>query len=132
MKLSFTIVGGFDKTSLHITPINGYSLAQWSFTEINLARRRTHFVFLTYGRESGPYDFWIILENVRGFSMRVEIASFMQVNEKAPDPNVSPSLEISVATHYAHGLSPTLALLSRLILIQANTIIPTHYDNCDC
>lgn len=69
LNLTFTIRGGADKMSLHVTPINGYFLKEWSFSPMDhetFGHRRTYFVFLTYGHEA-PADrtFSILLENVR-------------------------------------------------------------------
>ncbi|VDO13143.1 unnamed protein product [Haemonchus placei] len=68
LNLTFELRGGFDKMSLHVTPLNGYELVSWSFTNIDLkefGRRTTYFVFLTYGFEMPEYRrFWILLENV--------------------------------------------------------------------
>lgn len=71
VKISLVIRGGADKMSLHVTPLNGYSLKEWSFTPIEtevLGMKTTYFVFLTYGHEP-PVDrtLWILLENVSKF-----------------------------------------------------------------
>lgn len=109
LNLTFVIRGGYDKMSLHVTPINGYSLKDWSFAPMDhetFGHRRTYFVFLTYGHEA-PVDrtFSILLENVcanRAISLMLCV---MQQNPNPPDPETSPSIEIAVATHYAHGIS---------------------------
>lgn len=96
LNMSFVINGGVDKMSLHITPINGYKLSNWSFTELDhetFGRRDTYFVFWTYGHE--PLEqryFWILLEQSN--------SSF-----EPTAPEVEPHLELAVATHYAHGKS---------------------------
>lgn len=68
VRYELTLKGGCDKTSLHITPLNGFALKQWSFTNLDIetfGKRRTYFVFLSYGR-SAPSErrFWILLESV--------------------------------------------------------------------
>ncbi|KAI1727718.1 peptidase family m28 domain-containing protein [Ditylenchus destructor] len=116
VKISLVIRGGADKMSLHVTPLNGYSLKEWSFTPIEtevLGKKTTYFVFLTYGHEP-PVDrtMWILLEN----------------NNPAPlDSKTTPSLEFAVATHYAHGNdqnSETLFQLRELIKSRRKT---PHY-----
>ncbi|KAI1720106.1 peptidase family m28 domain-containing protein [Ditylenchus destructor] len=116
VKISLVIRGGADKMSLHVTPLNGYSLKEWSFTPIEtevLGMKTTYFVFLTYGHEP-PVDrtLWILLEN----------------NNPAPmDPKTTPSMEFAVATHYAHGNdqnSETLFQLRELIKTRRKT---PHY-----
>ncbi len=68
LNISFTVAGGADKSSLHITPLNGYSLVQWSPTrdavEVH-GERKTYFIFICYGHYSGPWNFWILLRHVR-------------------------------------------------------------------
>ena len=68
INLSFVIHGGTDKMSLHVTPLEGYALKQWSFTTFEPSRfkkRSTYFVFLTYGFEAPENrTFWISLENL--------------------------------------------------------------------
>uniref|UniRef100_A0A0N4UX35 FXNA-like protease n=1 Tax=Enterobius vermicularis TaxID=51028 RepID=A0A0N4UX35_ENTVE len=88
VRYELTLKGGCDKTSLHITPLNGFALKQWSFTNLDIetfGKRRTYFVFLSYGR-SAPSErrFWILLET--------NLSS-----------DAVPFLEISAASHYAHG-----------------------------
>ncbi|CAB3404662.1 unnamed protein product [Caenorhabditis bovis] len=113
LNLTFELRGGFDKLSLHVTPLNSYELSAWSFTDIDLdefGRRQTYFVFLTYGYEAPDVRrFWILLENA---------------HKKSPDPNVEPNLELSVATHYAHGTfqdTDTLRQLRGLINTRRET-----------
>lgn len=69
LRMSFLLTGGYDKLSLHITPLNGFTLKQWSLTNIDVekfGRRSTYFVFWSYGAEALTHrDFWILLENVR-------------------------------------------------------------------
>ncbi|WKX96272.1 hypothetical protein Q1695_012598 [Nippostrongylus brasiliensis] len=107
LNITFELRGGFDKMSLHVTPLSGYQLAAWSFTNINVeefGRRTTYFVFLTYGFEMPEYRrFWILLENTAATS---------------PDPKKTNNLEIAVASHHAHGEhqhSETLRQLRHLI-----------------
>uniref|UniRef100_A0A914VXQ3 FXNA-like protease n=1 Tax=Plectus sambesii TaxID=2011161 RepID=A0A914VXQ3_9BILA len=91
VNISFWVDGGTDKTSLHVTPINGYKMVQWSLTSTGLrdmADRRTYFAFICYGKYSGPWNFWVLLEHS---------------DPNPPDPKKQPSLELAVATHYAHG-----------------------------
>ncbi|CAL2032715.1 unnamed protein product [Caenorhabditis brenneri] len=92
LNLTFEIRGGYDKLSLHVTPLNNYDLLSWSFTDIDIeefGRRQTYFVFMTYGHEAPEVRrFWILLEHRNG---------------AAPDPEKQENLELSVATHYAHG-----------------------------
>ncbi|VDM38403.1 unnamed protein product [Toxocara canis] len=98
LRLSFSLRGGYDKLSLHITPLNGFTLKKWSFTDIDVekfGRRDTYFVFWSYGAEAPEQrHFWILLEN------------------------------IAAATHYAHGkyqYSDTLSQLRTLIKSRRQT-----------
>ncbi|KAK0395524.1 hypothetical protein QR680_001324 [Steinernema hermaphroditum] len=107
VNLTFTIHGGYDKLSLHVTPLNNFSLKKWSFTDLNLEEfgdRQTYFVFLTYGHERPEVrKFWILLESTNPVTHSLD--------EQA-------SLELGVATHYAHGQyqnSETLLQLRQLI-----------------
>ncbi|CAI2343814.1 unnamed protein product [Caenorhabditis sp. 36 PRJEB53466] len=97
------IRGGYDKMSLHVTPLNGYDLLSWSFTDIDIeefGRRQTYFVFLTYGHEAPEVRrFWILLEHKSG---------------AAPNPETQENLELSVATHYAHGVHQDTETLRQL------------------
>lgn len=68
LNMSFVVRGGVDKMSLHITPLNGYQLKEFSFTKFEssiLGKRQTYFVFMTYGHKA-PEDrrFWVTLERV--------------------------------------------------------------------
>ncbi|CAJ0951410.1 unnamed protein product, partial [Mesorhabditis belari] len=108
LRFEFELRGGFDKMSLHITPLDNYELSEWSFTPMNLdtfGRRKTYFVFLTYGFERPEVrTFWIELEDKK--------------SAKLPDPAKQPNLEIAVASHHAHGEnqnSDTLLQLRELI-----------------
>jgi hypothetical protein len=92
VNLTFTLRGATDKLSLHVTPLNGYKLKNWSFKEFDeetFGPRDTYFVFMSYGYEAPKSrEFWFLLEN----------------NNPAPsNPEEFPSLELAVATHYAHG-----------------------------
>ncbi|CAI5441277.1 unnamed protein product [Caenorhabditis angaria] len=93
LNLTFEMRGGFDKMSLHVTPLNGFELSSWSFTDIDIeefGRRQTYFVFLTYGFEAPEVrNFWIVLENPNV--------------EKLADPDAHENIEIAAAAHYAHG-----------------------------
>ncbi|KAK5966371.1 hypothetical protein GCK32_017113 [Trichostrongylus colubriformis] len=107
LNLTFELRGGFDKMSLHVTPLAGYELVTWSFTNINIeefGRRTTYFVFLTYGFEMPEYRrFWILLENPAA---------------TPADPKHTSNVEIAVASHHAHGEhqhSETLRQLRHLI-----------------
>ncbi|TMS35244.1 hypothetical protein L596_002688 [Steinernema carpocapsae] len=93
--------------SLHVTPLSSFSLKQWSFTDLDIEEfgdRQTFFVFLTYGHERPDSRiFWVLLES--------ENPVTYNVNDQA-------SLELGVATHYAHGQyqnSETLLQLRQLI-----------------
>uniref|UniRef100_A0A7I4Y688 FXNA-like protease n=1 Tax=Haemonchus contortus TaxID=6289 RepID=A0A7I4Y688_HAECO len=107
LNLTFELRGGFDKMSLHVTPLNGYELVSWSFTNIDLeefGRRTTYFVFLTYGFEMPEFRrFWILLENLAA---------------TPSNPKHTNNIEIAVASHHAHGEhqnSETLRQLRHLI-----------------
>uniref|UniRef100_A0A9J2PCY7 FXNA-like protease n=1 Tax=Ascaris lumbricoides TaxID=6252 RepID=A0A9J2PCY7_ASCLU len=107
LRMSFLLTGGYDKLSLHITPLNGFTLKQWSLTNIDVekfGRRSTYFVFWSYGAEALTHrDFWILLENS---------------NERVEETKNVAAVEIAVATHYAHGryqYSDTLSQLRTLI-----------------
>ncbi|VDO40966.1 unnamed protein product, partial [Onchocerca flexuosa] len=109
LRLNFTISGGADKMSLHMTPLDDLEIDSWSFTDFHPAtfnKRNTYFVFLTCGTEI-PQErhFWIILKK-RGTAY-----GSLSINE-------IPVLELSVATHYTHGphqYSDTLIQLRSLI-----------------
>lgn len=69
VNLSISISGGTDKLSLHITPLNGYKINEWSispFEEVmNFGIRKTYFVFMSYGYEQPlERNIWILMENV--------------------------------------------------------------------
>ncbi|EJW86570.1 hypothetical protein WUBG_02516 [Wuchereria bancrofti] len=109
LRLSFTVLGGTDKMSLHLTPMDGFEISSWSFTKFwsgGFSKRSTYFVFLTYGAEAPKErNFWIILK-----TKRIDLND-LNIND-------IPVLEISVATHYAHGsyqYSDTLKQLQSLI-----------------
>uniref|UniRef100_A0A7E4VJ68 FXNA-like protease n=1 Tax=Panagrellus redivivus TaxID=6233 RepID=A0A7E4VJ68_PANRE len=117
LNLTFNLKGGVDKVSLHVTPLNGYRLKNWSFKEFNpaiFAKRNTFFVFMSYGFEAPvERNFWILLEHASSAA--------------PPDPETVPSLELAVATHYAHGPyqnSDTLIQLRNLFITRRRT--PTH------
>ncbi|VBB31171.1 unnamed protein product [Acanthocheilonema viteae] len=115
LRLSFTVSGGTDKMSLHLTPMDDFEIDSWSFTKFRsdaFSKRNTYFVFLCYGAE-GPKErnFWIVLK--RGDNDFNEL-----------DISETPVLEISVATHYAHGryqYSETLMQLRSLIQSRRKT-----------
>ncbi|CAJ0606998.1 unnamed protein product [Cylicocyclus nassatus] len=92
LNVTFEMRGGFDKMSLHITPLSGYELVKWSFTDINIkefGRRTTYFVFLTYGYEMPEYrHFWVLLENPGATQV---------------EPENTHNVEIALASHHAHG-----------------------------
>ncbi|KAI6184117.1 Peptidase-M28 domain-containing protein [Aphelenchoides bicaudatus] len=114
LNMSFVIRGGVDKMSLHISPLNGYQLKEFSFTKFEqniLGTRQTYFVFMTYGHRA-PEDrrFWVVLER-----------NSAATNQ---DPTKSPNLELAIATHQAHGRyqnSPTLHQLRSLINTRRKT-----------
>jgi hypothetical protein len=116
VNLTFSIRGGTDKVSLHVTPINGYKLKNWSFKEFDeetFGPRNTYFVFMSYGFEAPKSrDFWILLET----------------NNPAPtNPEENPSLELAVATHYAHGSHQNSETLTQLRqMIQSRRKVPHH------
>ncbi|KAJ1372896.1 hypothetical protein KIN20_035189 [Parelaphostrongylus tenuis] len=113
LNITFELRGGYDKMSLHLTPLSGYELLTWSFTDIDIeefGRRRTYFVFLTYGFEMPKHrSFWIVLEN----------------SDATPsDPENTDNIEIAVAAHHAHGEhqnSETLRQLRHLIQSRRET-----------
>ncbi|VDO76765.1 unnamed protein product [Heligmosomoides polygyrus] len=107
LNITFELRGGFDKMSLHVTPLSGYELVTWSFTNIDIeefGRRTTYFVFLTYGYEMPEYRrFWILLENVTA---------------TPSNPKNTNNIEIAVASAHAHGehqQSETIRQLRHLI-----------------
>uniref|UniRef100_A0A1I7W4J7 FXNA-like protease n=1 Tax=Loa loa TaxID=7209 RepID=A0A1I7W4J7_LOALO len=109
LRLSFTILGGVDKMSLHLTPMDDIEIDSWSFTKFQsdaFSKRNTYFVFLTYGAEAPKErNFWVVLKRRRTDFNDLDISKM-------------PVLEISVATHYAHGpyqYSDTLTQLRSLI-----------------
>lgn len=80
LNISFTVTGGADKSSLHITPLNGYSLVQWSPTQNAIdvhGQRQTYFVFLCYGHYSGPWNFWILLRHVSLYQLVIYKMKFL-------------------------------------------------------
>ncbi|MCP9262080.1 Endoplasmic reticulum metallopeptidase 1 [Dirofilaria immitis] len=108
LRLNFTISGGADKMSLHVTPLNNFEIDSWSFSNFHsdtFSKRNTYFVFLTCGAETPQQrNFWIVLKRDTIF--------------KPLDISEMPVLEISVATHYIHGphqYSNTLIQLRSLI-----------------
>lgn len=108
LQMSFTVWGGVDKMSLHLTPLDDFELERWSFTKFErdkFGRRDTYFVFLTYGFEA-PQErtFWIVLKKKNGTLELMDI-------------DKTPALELSVATHYAHGPSQYSETLSQLRLL---------------
>uniref|UniRef100_A0A183DQ78 Transmembrane protein n=1 Tax=Gongylonema pulchrum TaxID=637853 RepID=A0A183DQ78_9BILA len=116
VRMNFTIFGGVDKMSLHLTPLSGFLVSSWSFTNFEpstFGKRNTYFVFLTYGAEAPEHRaFWIILRKINSDG----------INEE--DLDETPLLEISVATHYAHGphqYSETLSQLRSLITSRRKT-----------
>lgn len=107
LNITFELRGGFDKMSLHVTPLSGYELVTWSFTNIDIeefGRRTTYFVFLTYGYEMPEYRrFWILLENPAA---------------TPSNPKNTNNIEIAVASAHAHGehqQSETIRQLRHLI-----------------
>lgn len=68
MRLRFSISGGADKMSLHLTPMDDLEIDSWSFTKFQsdaFSRRNTYFVFLSYGAEAPKeQNFWIVLKSV--------------------------------------------------------------------
>ena len=72
LNLTFSLRGGADKLSLHVTPLNGYRLENWSFKPFDrdtFGERNTYFVFMTYGKEAPvSREFWILLKNARSFA----------------------------------------------------------------
>ncbi|PAV74066.1 hypothetical protein WR25_23336 [Diploscapter pachys] len=109
LNVTFELRGGYDKMSLHITPLAGYELKKWSFTDFKpetFGKRTTYFVFLAYGFEKPEFrNFWILLENPN-------------TSAEMHDPKKAPNLEIAVASHHAHGRhqdSETLTQLRQLI-----------------
>ncbi|CAD5211208.1 unnamed protein product [Bursaphelenchus okinawaensis] len=112
VNISLTVKGGVDKMTYHVTPLNNYTIKEWSLTKMDhktFGERDTYFVFLTYGAEAPPErNFWVVLEK-----------------ENEDDNAVSqPSLEFSVATHYSHGRyqnSPPLLQLRALINTRRQT-----------
>ncbi|CAI4226432.1 unnamed protein product [Auanema sp. JU1783] len=113
LNVSFELRGGYDKMSLHVTPLSGYTFAKWSFTDIDLdefGRRTTYFVFLTYGAEKPDVRrFWILLENESGIP---------------GDPSVTRNVEMAVASHHAHGKhqdSDTIKQLRQVIAARRKT-----------
>ncbi|VDM97864.1 unnamed protein product [Thelazia callipaeda] len=98
LRMNISISGGVDKMSLHLTPLNDFEIDSWSFTTFRsdeFGKRDTYFVFLTYGAEApSEWNSWIVLKRVR-YILHV-------------------SLEISVATHYAHGQLPYSDTLSQI------------------
>ncbi|VDK80275.1 unnamed protein product [Litomosoides sigmodontis] len=109
LRLNFTVSGGADKVSLHLTPLDDLEIDSWSFTKFrsdSFSKRNTYFVFLSYGAEAPKeQSFWIVLKKGDG-------------DFGALDVSMIPVLEISVATHYAHGsyqYSDTLTQLQSLI-----------------
>uniref|UniRef100_A0A0N5B3C6 FXNA-like protease n=1 Tax=Strongyloides papillosus TaxID=174720 RepID=A0A0N5B3C6_STREA len=104
INITLGLYGGVDKLSLHLTPLNKFKLFKWSFTDIDfeiLGIRKTYFVFLTYGFEPEvERKFWLILES----------SGDHDINEYLSKP----VLEITAATHYAHGKYQNTDTLSQL------------------
>uniref|UniRef100_A0A0K0EA81 FXNA-like protease n=1 Tax=Strongyloides stercoralis TaxID=6248 RepID=A0A0K0EA81_STRER len=110
LNITLGLYGGVDKLSLHLTPLNKFKLFKWSFTNINseiFGIRKTYFVFLTYGFErENERKFWIVLENNND-----------NINKYLSEP----VLEVTAATHYAHGKyqnTETLLQLRNIISIR--------------
>ncbi|CAI4229469.1 unnamed protein product [Auanema sp. JU1783] len=62
---TFSVIGEFNRASLHLSPINGYELYSWSMTKIDLdvyGKRPTYFVTLTQGSaDTDEKQFTIVL-----------------------------------------------------------------------
>uniref|UniRef100_A0A0N4ZHD9 FXNA-like protease n=1 Tax=Parastrongyloides trichosuri TaxID=131310 RepID=A0A0N4ZHD9_PARTI len=93
INVTIELTGGVDKLSLHITPLKNLKLFKWSFTDIDLESfgiRKTYFVFLTYGFEPLLVrQFWIVLESKNDSDINNYLSTSV--------------LEMTAATHYAHG-----------------------------
>lgn len=115
IRMSFVLKGGFDKLSLHLTPLDGYVIKKWSFTNIvfkSFGKRRTYFVFMSYGSEP-PEErrFWLLLENK---------------NLTAENVQKSPALEIAVASQYTHGPNQNSEALLQLRQLIASRRTQPH------
>uniref|UniRef100_A0A183CBL7 FXNA-like protease n=1 Tax=Globodera pallida TaxID=36090 RepID=A0A183CBL7_GLOPA len=102
LNLTIAVRGGVDKSSMHITPLNGFQLRHWSLTPFDpttFGTRKTYFVFMTYGFEAPKERL-----NERNVSMADDV----------------PSLELAVATKYVHGKNQNSETLLQLRSLIAN------------
>lgn len=72
VRLTVKIEGGTDKMSLHITPLDGYRVSEWSFSPFKevqqFGHRNTYFVFMSYGHQAPTNRmFWVNLVKVKVF-----------------------------------------------------------------
>uniref|UniRef100_A0A914I7J6 FXNA-like protease n=1 Tax=Globodera rostochiensis TaxID=31243 RepID=A0A914I7J6_GLORO len=109
LNLTIAVRGGVDKSSMHITPLNGFQLRHWSLTPFDpttFGTRKTYFVFMTYGFEAPKERLvWILLENnERNVSVADDV----------------PSLELAVASKYVHGKNQNSDTLLQLRSLIAN------------
>nr|CAD2162758.1 unnamed protein product [Meloidogyne enterolobii] len=114
LNLTIAIFGGADKASLHITPLDGFQMRNWSLTAFNPKTysnrpHATYFVFMTYGYEA-PKEriIWILLEKNEGKKLTLT------------DVGKEPALELAVATHYVHGANQNSDTLHQLRSLIAN------------
>jgi hypothetical protein len=123
LNLTFSIRGGSDKMSLHVTPINGFQLKQWVFTPFNptnygVRPRATYFVFLTYGHQAPEERIvWILLENLQHEQLNLN------------EVGTQPALELAVATHYAHGSLTTIFYKNSCNQLTTNDYTGKHQNS---
>uniref|UniRef100_A0A915CN40 Endoplasmic reticulum metallopeptidase 1-like C-terminal domain-containing protein n=1 Tax=Ditylenchus dipsaci TaxID=166011 RepID=A0A915CN40_9BILA len=116
LNISLVVRGGADRMALHVSPLQGYTLKEWSITKndsILSEPKNTHYVNMNSGHEHPQEtNIWILLENKHPYPL---------------NPEAHPSLEFAVVSHYVHGAEQNSETLQQLkSLIHARRETPHH------